>query len=410
MTSRYTPCYALALALIPLVACAENIVRTYYADSACETPQSVIAEVPGYDASTPTCIAASCTQLTQYENLYYAITCSESSITDLIGSKAGYVDYSDLACETAVAASWASDDACYADFRSTSSYISCETTAVGYIDHNTCALADCANCTTTLIPMTCTKDVNGTAIRGQCDTTTSSSGTCYHHTSTVTRLVASNGVNTAEIPLSELEVGQRILALSSHGKPTFAKVEALPHGPGVEPFMHIVMASKEAHDLTVTLHHTFDTCASKPSPVIKAMDVKAGSCLHTAEGTAIVHSAKRLASKDGDETYSIKLAGNVDIVAIGGVFTHAMGHVIRPKSSHVRKTVKFKTIKASTKKKVRTTHASKKITERIEMPVKFPELSESESHVHHKSQKIMNTLNAILNADDTKEIAITLTR
>jgi len=94
-----------------------------------------------------------------------------------MGSKAGYVDYSDTTCGTAVAASWASDDTCYADFRSTSSYISCETTAVGYIDHNTCALADCANCTATLIPMTSTEDVNGTAIRGQCDTaTTSSSG------------------------------------------------------------------------------------------------------------------------------------------------------------------------------------------------------------------------------------------
>lgn len=57
-----------------------------------------------------------------------------------------------------------------------------------------------------------------------------SSGWCYHHTSTVTRL-SSDGEGTAQVPLKDLEEGDRILALDDHGKRIFPMVESLPHGP-----------------------------------------------------------------------------------------------------------------------------------------------------------------------------------
>jgi hypothetical protein len=160
-----------------------------------------------------------------------------------------------------------------------------------------------------------------------CETSSAiSTGTCYHHTSTVTRLApGSRGV--VQVPLTDVTRGQRVLALDHSGKPIFAKVEDLPHGPAEESYVHIVMAGKAKHELKVTLHHTFDACLSKQHPVIRAMDLRAGDCLHTTEGRATVHSAMHVASRDGDETYSIKLAGDVGTVAIGGVFTHAIGHI-----------------------------------------------------------------------------------
>ena len=138
--------------------------------------------------------------------------------------------------------------------------------------------------------------------------------------------------------MTELEEGDRILALDKHATPLFAKIEALPHGPSTERFMHILMTGKGKQGLKATLHHTFDTCVGKQNPfmhavesygtaVVMAKDIKAGDCLHTADGKRVVHSAAPAAVQEGDVTYSIKLADGISTVAIGGVFTHAMGHL-----------------------------------------------------------------------------------
>ena len=152
----------------------------------------------------------------------------------------------------------------------------------------------------------------------------------------MTRLNA-GGQGVAEVQLVNLVKGDRVLALDQNARPLFAKVEALPHGPSAEPFVHISMAGKEKCDLKITLHHTFDACASDQNPfkhaveqfggiAIKAKNIKRGDCLHTADGRRKVHTAERFEFKDGDTTFSIKLTGNILTVAIGGVFTHAMGH------------------------------------------------------------------------------------
>jgi len=165
----------------------------------------------------------------------------------------------------------------------------------------------------------------------------SSSGWCYHHTSTVTRL-GNNGQGTVQVAMTEVKEGDRILALDHHARPTFAKVAEVLHGPAAEPFMQVTMADSAKHELKATLHHTFDSCVTKQQSsqaadasfsanVIHAKDLKAGDCLHTAEGKATVHSVKHIEPTAGDFVYSIKFFGNIGTVAVGGVFTHAMGHV-----------------------------------------------------------------------------------
>lgn len=163
-------------------------------------------------------------------------------------------------------------------------------------------------------------------------------GTCYHHSSTVTRL-KSNGQGMAQVALKDAVEGDRVLALDQDTKPIFAKIEALPHSSAEEPYVHIVMKGKERRELKATLHHTFDACSNERSPfafkpfrnfIVAAKDVRVGDCLHTTDGEARVHSTKHVAIKDGDETYSIKLEGGAGTVAIGGVFTHALDYVLLP--------------------------------------------------------------------------------
>ena len=192
------------------------------------------------------------------------------------------------------------------------------------------------------------------------------SGACYHHTSKVTR-VAANGIDTAEVPLTELQVGHRVLALDQHANPTFAKIEVLLHGPAVEPYVRIVLAGKSKHELLATPHHTFDAFISDynqrkhaakrySAHVVEANNLKAGDYLRTTDGTASIHSVNPVASKDSDVTYSIKLEGHVGTVAIGGVFTHAMNYVHLPghrNSAHGEFKIKMTSTKA---RKKRTGH------------------------------------------------------
>jgi hypothetical protein len=85
-----------------------------------------------------------------------------------------------------------------------------------------------------------------------CDT--SSSGWCYHHTSTVTRL-GTNGQGTVQVPITELKEGNRVLALDHHARPTFAKIAEVLHGPAAEPFIQVTMADSARHELMATLPH-----------------------------------------------------------------------------------------------------------------------------------------------------------
>jgi hypothetical protein len=125
--------------------------------------------------------------------------------------------------------------------------------------------------------------------------------------------------------------------MDKHARPVFAKIEALPHGPSSEPFVHIVMTGEIKKEHRATLHHTFDTCfkelkhltkqAYKHSltSVVEAKDIKAGDCLHTTDGPANVRTVKRVPVKMGDMTYSIGLEDNIGTVTVGGAFAHAMG-------------------------------------------------------------------------------------
>jgi hypothetical protein len=186
-----------------------------------------------------------------------------------------------------------------------------------------------------------------------CQDKWSSTGTCIHSSSTVT-VLGSDGSHRA-LRLTDVKVGQKVLALDKSHKQVFAEVAGLPHSKSSEGFVKITMEPPEfnpgapggkaavtgslkagaapKHEIITTLHHTFPVCLS--NEIVHAADVKAGTCLHTTTGRAQVVSAVHVPVKAGDVTYTIELK-DAELVAVGGVFTHAkaaMGHALKNPST-----------------------------------------------------------------------------
>ena len=156
--------------------------------------------------------------------------------------------------------------------------------------------------------------------------TTTESGTCIHGWSTVT--VLGDDGSQRETRISDLEQGQLVLAAGATGAKFFSEIVGLPRSKSRENFVKIGMVKKpiaggtfKKYGLMSTFHHTFPRCGSDKGEV-RAVDLKAGDCLVTISGIGFVESTARVAVAEGDVTYSIELK-DADLVAVGGVFTHA---------------------------------------------------------------------------------------
>jgi len=82
---------------------AETTVTTYYVDSTCSTPQAVYTYV---NLAPSKCFAVFCEEYAGAKNkiAYTNSSCSDSSPADLIGNNEGYIEYSDVICETSSSA------------------------------------------------------------------------------------------------------------------------------------------------------------------------------------------------------------------------------------------------------------------------------------------------------------------
>jgi len=149
-----------------------------------------------------------------------------------------------------------------------------------------------------------------------------------------------------KLPLSKLEAGTRVLAADSKNKKLFAKVVAVHHSPASEGYLDIRVlldskrvsihiwnpyTSKLIHadqtdkskyqQLRVTRHHTFPVC--RKQKLLPALALKVGDCLHTSSGQGIIQSIEPSPATKRDRTYTLVLEDNIDMVAIGGIFTRA---------------------------------------------------------------------------------------
>jgi len=159
------------------------------------------------------------------------------------------------------------------------------------------------------------------------------SGTCFSSDSTVT-VLSNDGRSTETVRVSNLQANHhRVLSVTAQHKKTFATVAGLRRSPGKEAYINVKIKSPSSGGSTnnattsntevvrFTEHHMSPLCGN--NRMIPAFQLKTGHCLHTAKGMGIVESATREAATATDETFTIVLEGDLDLVAVGGVFTHA---------------------------------------------------------------------------------------
>ena len=95
----------------------------------------------------------------------------------------------------------------------------------------------------------------------------------------------------------------------------------ITHSPATKEYIAVAMhnpyGNQPKHVVKVTPMHTFPTCGGETK---KAHALRAGDCLHTADGDRHIEHAKAVPATG--ETYSIELKGHGIIVA-DGVITHA---------------------------------------------------------------------------------------
>lgn len=150
-------------------------------------------------------------------------------------------------------------------------------------------------------------------------------GTCYKGTSMVE--VLRDGA-AKPLALSAVEKGDlvRVSGAGGHARAGYAKVLDLPRSQSKGTFVSIEVSA--AHDkaeaeglqAVVTPHHTFPSCSGN---AVAAKDLKMGDCVVTIHGRRKVRKVDEVAALPGDETFSINLDGAVDVLALGGIYTHA---------------------------------------------------------------------------------------
>ena len=94
-----------------------------------------------------------------------------------------------------------------------------------------------------------------------------------------------------------------------------AQITALPHGPATGEFVEV--ATDNGHAVKVTPHHTFPACGGGE---VQAHELKAGDCLHTADGERKVKHATKVPATG--ETYTIEVEHG-KVVMADGILTHA---------------------------------------------------------------------------------------
>ena len=149
--------------------------------------------------------------------------------------------------------------------------------------------------------------------------------TCQSSMSTVTRQSVLDG-RTEQVPLTEVKIGDKLLAANHGGQTFFDEVEGLPSSPSDTTFVNVAVRQPdgEATTLRVTPHHTVAVCSAKKGGEVKeARKIKAGDCVLTASGKGRVESVMTTAATEGESTFTVELKGHTDLLVVDGILTHA---------------------------------------------------------------------------------------
>jgi len=141
--------------------------------------------------------------------------------------------------------------------------------------------------------------------------------------STVTR---QSVLRTEQVPLTEVKIGDKLLAANHDGQTFFDEVEGLPSSPSDTAFVNVTVRQPDGETTTlrVTPHHTVAVCSAKKGGEVKAArTLKAGDCVLTASGKGRVESVRTTAATEGESTFTVELKGHTDLLVVDGILTHA---------------------------------------------------------------------------------------
>lgn len=155
-------------------------------------------------------------------------------------------------------------------------------------------------------------------------------GACYSSESTV------SVVGDGKRKLKDIEEGDIVVAGGLHQQMKHSKVLAIYHSKPKGVLVHLTVKTHQASrsttdadaaedqsalDMAVTEYHTFPGCGPG-AHAIQANNIQVSDCLLTVHGRGTVTSVKHEPPAAGEEAVTVVLS-NSDVLAVGGVLTHA---------------------------------------------------------------------------------------
>ena len=132
----------------------------------------------------------------------------------------------------------------------------------------------------------------------------------------------------AHVQISEVSVGDKVLAANAQGEMSFSEVVAIPHGRNSENAQFTQIDTDSQRDIKMTPDHLVMAAADCASfSLMAASAVQAGDCLRTVDGAEKVVSVSVV---DGQGVYS--LVTKEEFVVVNGVVAspfagnHAAAH------------------------------------------------------------------------------------
>lgn len=120
--------------------------------------------------------------------------------------------------------------------------------------------------------------------------------------------------------ISDIKVGDRVLAADSFGNTLFSEVIFIPHSANMDQaeFIHVITEDK---DLKMTKNHILPSGLCKSNlPLVHASEVNVGDCVQTVSGQETVTS---ISTVRGNGVYTI--VTNEEYIVVNGVIASSFG-------------------------------------------------------------------------------------
>ena len=121
--------------------------------------------------------------------------------------------------------------------------------------------------------------------------------------------------------ISEVQVGDRVLAATAAGKTVYSEVVYVPHGANKESAVFAHITTESGRDVKMTMNHILPSgvCGSS-LPLVYASEVSVGSCIQTVSGEEKV---SMVGTSRGEGVYTI--VTKEEFVVVNGIIASPFG-------------------------------------------------------------------------------------